>query len=327
MLVAVGRRACSDRVRRGSRRGQDLRRQGGLRHRPEPGAARARRREPRRRAARPGWSSTAACPRPRSTARAGARSQLSGVTVAVLVVVTLLFLTGLFEHLPEATLAAVVIVAVIELVDIPSLVRLYRVWTGRLGGIYGSAARADFIAALAALLGVLVFDTLPGLFIGIGVSLLLLIYRASRPQVATLVRATPSDGDEVAGSTRARTPSWPDGTTSSSCASSRACSSPTPTTCAAADPRTRITASHGRRRPRRRDDTRDRRDGDATCSPPSPASCGDATSSCSWPTASGRSATSCGTRAATTTCCRPSTSTVDDAIASVDRSPRDHGPV
>ena len=40
-----------------------------------------------------------------------ARSQLSGVTVAILVVVTLLFLTGLFENLPEATLAAVVIAA------------------------------------------------------------------------------------------------------------------------------------------------------------------------------------------------------------------------
>ena len=87
--------------------------------------------------------------------------------VAVLTVVTLLLLTGLFESLPEATLAAVVIAAVIELVDIPALVRLYRVWTTRLGKIYGPAARADFIAAVAALLGVLVFDTLPGLFIGI----------------------------------------------------------------------------------------------------------------------------------------------------------------
>jgi SulP family sulfate permease len=41
---------------------------------------------------------------------------------------------------------------------------------------------------MAALLGVLVFDTLPGLFIGIGVSLLLLLYRASRPHVARLGR-------------------------------------------------------------------------------------------------------------------------------------------
>jgi hypothetical protein len=41
--------------------------------------------------------------------------------------VTLLFLTGLFEKLPEATLAAVVIAAVLELVDIATLRRLARV--------------------------------------------------------------------------------------------------------------------------------------------------------------------------------------------------------
>jgi sulfate permease, SulP family len=121
---------------------------------------------------------------------AGARSQLSGLTVAALTVVTLLFLTGLFETLPEATLAAVVIAAVVELVDVPALRRLYRVWTPRLGGIYGWAARADFLAALAAMLGVLVFDTLPGLFIGIAVSLVLMLYRASRPHIARLARGT-----------------------------------------------------------------------------------------------------------------------------------------
>ena len=58
--------------------------------------------------------------------------------------------------------------------------------TSQLRRIYGIAARPDFIAAVAALLGVLVFDTLPGLFIGIAVSLLLLLYRASRPHVAVL---------------------------------------------------------------------------------------------------------------------------------------------
>ncbi|WP_305093621.1 SulP family inorganic anion transporter [Prescottella sp. R16] len=117
---------------------------------------------------------------------AGARSQVSGLIVAALTVVTLLFLTGLFEKLPEATLAAVVIAAVIELVDFASLRRLYRVWTHRLGSIYGFAARADFAAAIAAMLGVLLFDTLPGLVIGIGVSMLLLLYRSARPNVAVL---------------------------------------------------------------------------------------------------------------------------------------------
>ncbi len=119
---------------------------------------------------------------------AGAKSQVSGLVVAALTIVTLLFLTGLFEQLPEATLAAVVIAAVVELVDIPALRRLYAVWTGQLGRIYGRVgARADFAAAVAAMLGVLVFDTLPGLVIGIAVSMLLLLYRSSRPNVVRLV--------------------------------------------------------------------------------------------------------------------------------------------
>ncbi|MET0910511.1 MAG: SulP family inorganic anion transporter, partial [Ilumatobacteraceae bacterium] len=117
---------------------------------------------------------------------AGAQSQVSGLVVAVLTVVTLLFLTGLFEQLPEATLAAIVIAAVIELVDIESLRRFYALYSTRLGSIYGKAARPDFIAATAAMFGVLIFDTLPGLVIGIIVSLLLLLYRASKPHVAEL---------------------------------------------------------------------------------------------------------------------------------------------
>ncbi|OXR42607.1 putative sulfate transporter [Nocardia cerradoensis] len=120
---------------------------------------------------------------------AGAKSQGSGLVVAALTVLTLLFLTGLFENLPEATLAGVVIAAVIELVDFTALRRLYRVWTQRLGGIYGKAARADFAAAVAAMIGVLLFDTLPGLLIGIGISMLLLVYRTSRPHVAPVVRS------------------------------------------------------------------------------------------------------------------------------------------
>ena len=125
---------------------------------------------------------------------AGAKSQISGLTAAVLTVVTLLFLTGLFEKLPEATLAAVVVAAVIELVDIASLKRLWRVRTGRLASVYRVTARVDFFAAAATLLGVLLFETLPGLIIGIAVSLGLLIARTSRPHTAVLV-PVPRSGD------------------------------------------------------------------------------------------------------------------------------------
>jgi SulP family sulfate permease len=125
---------------------------------------------------------------------AGANSQVSGLVAAVMTIVTLLVLTSLFEKLPEPTLAAIVIAAVLELVDIGALVRLYRIYTRRLGQAYGIAARPDFLAAIAALLGVTVFDTLPGLFIGIAVSLLLLLYRASRPRVTELVEVPGSAG-------------------------------------------------------------------------------------------------------------------------------------
>ena len=159
---------------------------------------------------------------------AGARSQVSGLAVAVFTVVTLLFLTALFEDLPEATLAAVVIAAVVELVDIGALRGFYGLYTRQLGRIYGRAARPDFIAAVAAMLGVLVFDTLPGLVIGIIVSLLLLLYRASRPHVAELGRVPGAPASSATSTVTRRTrPSR----MLPSCASSRGCSSPTPTRC------------------------------------------------------------------------------------------------
>lgn len=122
---------------------------------------------------------------------AGARSEVSALTAAVLTVLTLLFLTSLFALLPEPALAAIVIAAVVELIDIPALRSLYGMRPRRVGPVVGPAARADFTAAIAAMLGVLVFDTLPGLFIGIGISILLLVYRASRPHIAVLGEAAP----------------------------------------------------------------------------------------------------------------------------------------
>ena len=127
-------------------------------------------------------------------ASSGARSQVSGLLAAALTVVALLFLTAPFEALPQATLAAVVIAAVAPLVDLRAIVELYETYTRRLGRQFGWVARPDFLAALATLLGVLVVGSLPGLFIGIGVSLLLLVYRASRPHVATLGRTPGPDG-------------------------------------------------------------------------------------------------------------------------------------
>ena len=206
----------------------------GLRHRRQQGAARAWASP----TSAPGWPaawwSTAVSPRPPSTASAGAKSQLSPLTAAVLTLVTLLFLTGIFEKLPEATLAAIVIAAVVELVDIASLRRLWRVRTGRLARIYQVTSRADFMGAITAMLGVLIFDTLPGLVIGICVSLLLLLARTSRPHLAVSHRSrrpVPGRTPVRRGSTPSATPTssrWP---ACSSYASRRRWSSATRSTC------------------------------------------------------------------------------------------------
>ena len=125
---------------------------------------------------------------------AGGRTQLVGLIVAGLTILTLLLLTGYFESLPVATLAAVVIAALVELIDFSTLRDFYRVYSKRLGRAYGFAARVDFIAAVAAMLGVMVFGILAGLFTGVVISLLLLLYRASRPPVAELGRVPGASG-------------------------------------------------------------------------------------------------------------------------------------
>jgi sulfate permease, SulP family len=125
---------------------------------------------------------------------AGGRTQLVGLIAAGLTTLTLLVLTGFFESLPVATLAAVVIVALVDLIDFSALRDFYRVYSARLGRAYGFAARVDFIAAVAAMLGVMIFGTLAGLFIGVLISLLLLLYRASRPPVTELGRVPGPSG-------------------------------------------------------------------------------------------------------------------------------------
>jgi len=105
---------------------------------------------------------------------AGQQSQLSTVMVAAMVLVTALFLTGLFQNLPEAVLGAIVIHAVSGLIEVEPFRRLARL------------NRSDFWAAIATLLGVLIFEVLAGLLIGIFVSLGLLMAKVVRPRVIEL---------------------------------------------------------------------------------------------------------------------------------------------
>ncbi len=107
---------------------------------------------------------------------AGARSEVSPLIAAALILVTVLLLTPLFKNLPEAVLAALIIHAVSHLWK---LAEFRRYWGER---------PAEFWLGLATLIGVITIDVLPGLVIGVTSMLLLVIYTASRPHVVVLGR-------------------------------------------------------------------------------------------------------------------------------------------
>ena len=106
--------------------------------------------------------------------RAGAHSQLSGIIAAVVTAIVALFFTQWFYALPEATLGAIVVMAVSGMVKIGKMKHLYRVRT------------SDFVLAVVALLAVLTFETLQALLIAVIVSLFALIWRVSQPRLAVL---------------------------------------------------------------------------------------------------------------------------------------------
>jgi high affinity sulfate transporter 1 len=106
----------------------------------------------------------------------GARTPLSGFIAALLTLLIVLFVSGALRYLPQPVLAAIVLMAVTGLFKVSALRHLWR------------ADRAEFVVAIAALLGVLGSGLLRGVLIGAIISLVQLLRRASRPHVAFLGR-------------------------------------------------------------------------------------------------------------------------------------------
>ena len=107
----------------------------------------------------------------------GARTGLASLTSGAVVLLTLLFLAPLFSDLPKPVLAALIIEAVVMgMMNLPEMRRLYRV------------QRFDFWIAIAAIVSTLAFGVLAGVVIGIGLSLLWLIWVATHPEVSLLGR-------------------------------------------------------------------------------------------------------------------------------------------
>jgi MFS superfamily sulfate permease-like transporter len=105
-----------------------------------------------------------------------ARTPLSGAIAAGFILLVVLFLTQLLQALPQPVLAAIVLAAVTGLFNVAALRHFWR------------EDRREFVVAVAALVAVLGSGLLRGVMIGCVISLLQLIHRASRPQVALLGR-------------------------------------------------------------------------------------------------------------------------------------------
>ncbi len=105
---------------------------------------------------------------------AGARSPLAGVFSALWITVVVFALTGWFAQVPKAVLAATIIVAVASLVDLRALRAAWRY------------DRADAWALLATAAGVLALGVQAGIATGVALSLAVLVWRSSRPNVAVL---------------------------------------------------------------------------------------------------------------------------------------------
>jgi SulP family sulfate permease len=107
---------------------------------------------------------------------AGANTGLASIITAVLVGLTVIFLTPLFYYLPNAMLAAIILVAVANLIDLKTPKHVWR---------YN---KTDFISLAVTFVAVLSVGIEAGIVVGVAVALGLYLWRTSRPHVAVVGR-------------------------------------------------------------------------------------------------------------------------------------------
>jgi SulP family sulfate permease len=105
---------------------------------------------------------------------AGARTQLAGVFTAAGIALVALLFTPLFHNLPQAALAATIIVAVLSLIDLGTVRHTWRY------------SKSDFSAMALTVVVVLLVGVEAGIVAGVALSVLLYLWRTSRPHIAVV---------------------------------------------------------------------------------------------------------------------------------------------
>jgi high affinity sulfate transporter 1 len=123
-----------------------------------------------------GFAVSSSASRTPVAAEAGARTQVTGLVGAGVIILMLIAFPGLVQNLPSAALAAVVIAAALSMLELAGVGQLYRY------------RRSEFVLSMVCFLGVALLGVIPGIFIAVGLALLGFIKRAWRPYDAVLGR-------------------------------------------------------------------------------------------------------------------------------------------
>lgn len=122
------------------------------------------------------YPSTASFSRSAVNEDAGSRTGLAALFSVFVIVMVLLFLTPYFYYLPKAVLAAIIIVSVIKLVNYKEAIRLWKL------------NKTDFWMLIVTFIVTVSWGIKEGITIGVVLSLIMLIYRTSKPHIAVLGR-------------------------------------------------------------------------------------------------------------------------------------------
>lgn len=123
-----------------------------------------------------GFSISSSASRTPVAESAGAKTQITGVVGAICIGLLLIWAPRLLQTLPIATLAAVVISASLSLIEIPGVLRLYKL------------RRREFVLSVICFLGVALLGVIEGIFIAVVLALIAFIWSAWRPYDAVLGR-------------------------------------------------------------------------------------------------------------------------------------------
>ena len=127
------------------------------------------------------YPSTSSFSRSAINQESGGTTGMSAIISVGIIIISLLFLTPVFYYLPNTVLAAIIIVAVFGLINIKEAKFLWK------------ANKMDFWLLIATFLATLLFGIEYGIIAGVGLSLIILIFRTSRPYVAELGKVPDSN--------------------------------------------------------------------------------------------------------------------------------------